>query len=236
MHIYTPPGYEQSKTKHPVFYLYHGGGDDDSGWNTIGRAGFILDNLIAAGKAKPMIVVIPYGSMPVRASSSMADFAQRLPKMQEMFANELLNDVMPFVEKKYRTQTGRDKRALAGLSMSGIQTLNVALSHPELFSYVGVFSSGFFGGSINDAATQYAKTLQDPNFNKNTKLFLIEIGKDNFLLDAYKQTMALLDQHKIKYQYKETDGGHTWINWRCTYRNCVTYSRNELMDSKQPTG
>ncbi|CCH56837.1 putative esterase [Fibrisoma limi BUZ 3] len=214
MHIYTPPGYEQGKTKYPVFYLLHGGGDDDSGWNTIGRAGFILDNLIAAGKAKPMIVVMPNGSMPMPPSSTMADFAQRLPQMQEMFANELLNDVMPYVEKNYRTLAGRDKRALAGLSMGGIQTLNVALLHPELFSYVGVFSSGFFGGTANEAGTRYAKTLQDPAFNKNNKLFLFQIGKDDFLLESCKQTMALFDQHKIKYQYKETDGGHTWINWR----------------------
>lgn len=214
MHVYTPPGYEKGSTKYPVFYLLHGGGDDDSGWNTIGRAGFIFDNLLAAGKAKPMIVVMPNGSMPMPASSGMADFVQRLPKMQEMFADELLKEVMPYVEKNYRALSSPDKRALAGLSMGGIQTLNVALSRPELFSYVGVFSSGFFGGSIDKAGTQYAKALQDPSFNKNKKLFLIEIGKDDFLMDACKQTMALLDQHKIKYQYKETEGGHTWINWR----------------------
>ncbi|MFD2574530.1 esterase [Spirosoma soli] len=214
MHVYTPPGYEQGKTKYPVFYLLHGGGDDDSGWNTIGRASFIFDNLIAAGKAKPMIVIMPNGSMPMPPSSNMADFAKLLPKMQEMFANELTKDVMPYVEKSYRVLTGANNRALAGLSMGGIQTLNVSLSRPELFNYVGVFSSGFFGGSISEAESQYAKTLQDPNFNKNKKLFLFEIGKDDFLMEPCKQTMALFDKHQIKYQYKETDGGHTWINWR----------------------
>ncbi|GAB3548731.1 alpha/beta hydrolase-fold protein [Spirosoma fluminis] len=214
MHVYTPPGYEQGKAKYPVFYLLHGGGDDDSGWNTIGRASFILDNLIAAGKAKPMIVVMPNGSMPLPPSSGMADFAKMLPKMQEMFANELTKDVMPHVEKSYRVLTGASNRALAGLSMGGIQTLNVSLSRPELFNYIGVFSSGFFGGSISEAENQYTKALQDPNFNKNKKVFLFEIGKDDFLMEPCKQTMALLDKHNIKYQYKETDGGHTWINWR----------------------
>ncbi|QJW90358.1 esterase [Spirosoma taeanense] len=214
MHVYTPPGYEKSSAKYPVFYLLHGGGDDDSGWNTIGRAGFILDNLIAAGKAKPMIVVMPNGSMPPPSTTGAPNQSQAMSRMRTLFADELLKDVMPLVEKSYRTLANRENRAIAGLSMGGFQTLDLTLGHPELFNYVGVFSSGFFGSSIDEAETTYARGLQDANFNKGKKLFWIEIGKDDFVMDANKKTLALLDKHQIKYQYRETDGGHTWINWR----------------------
>ncbi|WP_138993740.1 esterase [Larkinella sp. C7] len=213
MHVYTPPGYEKGTTKYPVFYLLHGGGDDDSGWPTVGRAGFILDNLLAAGQAKPMIVVMPNGSMPLPPSSGMPN-PDAMQKMRALFADELLKEIMPYVEKTYRTQPNRENRAIAGLSMGGFQTLDVALSRPELFNYVGVFSSGFFGATIDEAETKYARALNDPGFNKNKKLFWIEIGKDDFVMDANKKTMALLDKHQIKYQYKETSGGHTWTNWR----------------------
>lgn len=213
MHVYTPPGYEKGTTKYPVFYLLHGAGDDDSGWNSIGRAGFILDNLLAANKAKPMIVVMPNGSMPMNLTPG-SNMNQVMSDMRTRFSNELLKDVMPTVEKTYRTLTNRENRAIAGLSMGGFQTLDVTLSHPELFNYVGVFSSGFFGNTIDEADTKYAKALQDPSFNKNKKVFWIEIGKDDFVMDANKKTIALLDKHKIKYQYKETDGGHIWVNWR----------------------
>ncbi len=214
MHVYTPPGYEKSTTKYPVFYLLHGGGDDDSGWNSIGRASFILDNLIAAGKAKPMIMVMPNGSMPASAFPAGTAQNDRMNKMADLFSAELTKEVMPYVEKTYRVLPGRDNRAVAGLSMGGLQTLDVALSNPDLFNYVGVWSSGFFGPTIDAAETKYAKALKDPNFNKNKKLFLLQIGKDDFLMDASNKTKALLDKNQIRYQYKETEGGHTWINWR----------------------
>lgn len=213
MHVYTPPGYEKGATKYPVFYLLHGGGDDDSGWNTVGRAGFILDNLLAAGKVKPMIVVMPNGSMPMPPSTGMPDQGQ-LTRMRTLFANEFRKDIMPHVEKTYRTLPKPENRALAGLSMGGFQTLDLTLTNPELFNYVGVFSSGFFGPTVDEAETQYAKALQDPTFNKTKKLFWIGIGKDDFVMEANKKTLALLDKHQIKYQYKETTGGHTWVNWR----------------------
>ncbi len=213
MHVYTPPGYEKGNTKYPIFYLLHGGGDDDSGWNTIGRAGFILDNLIAAGKAKPMIVVMPNGSMPLPPMNGMPN-AQMMNQLRDLFSSELLKEVMPYVEKNYRTLPNAENRAIAGLSMGGFQTLDVTLTHPELFNYVGVFSSGFFGATADEADTKYAKVLNDPNFNKGKKLFWVSIGKDDFVMDANKKTLALLDKHNIKYQYKESSGGHTWINWR----------------------
>jgi enterochelin esterase family protein len=211
MHVYTPPGYDQGTQKYPVFYLLHGGGDDDSGWPTVGRAGFILDNLLAAGKAKPMIVVMPNGSMPPAPGTPPA---QGMNRTRELFASELTKDVMPYVETKYRVLTKRENRALAGLSMGGYQTLELTLTRPELFDYVGVMSSGLFGASIDDAPTRYATALSDPKFNQNKKLVWVAIGKDDFVMDANKKTLALLDKSGIKYQYKETEGGHTWINWR----------------------
>ena len=213
VHVYTPPGYDKGNAKYPVFYLLHGAGDDDSGWNSIGRAGFIIDNLIAAGKAKSMIVVMPNGSMPLPPQTGMPN-GQTMNQMRDLFSSELLKDVMPMVEKTYRTLNKPEDRALAGLSMGGFQTLDVTMTHPELFDYVGVFSSGFFGATVDEAETKYAKVLNDPSFNKGKKLFWVSIGKDDFVMDANKKTLALLDKHNIKYQYKESSGGHTWINWR----------------------
>jgi enterochelin esterase-like enzyme len=214
MHVYTPPGYEKGTTKYPVFYLLHGGGDDDSGWNSIGRASFILDNLIASGKAKPMVVVMPNGSIPASAFPAGTAPNDRMNKMTDLYTSELTKEVMPYVEKTYRVLANRENRAIAGLSMGGLQTLDLALSNPDLFNYVGVWSSGFFGPTINGAETKYTKALKDPNFNKNKKLFLLQIGKDDFLMEPSNQTKALFDKNQIKYQYKETEGGHTWINWR----------------------
>src|SRR5262249_31525873 len=141
MHIYTPPGYDSSKARYPVFYLLHGGGDEDSGWSTIGRAGFIIDNLLAANKAKPMIVVMPNGGLP--RPSSLPPATPGVPPdpavnaaMQERFTNELLKDVVPFVEKNYRVLPGGANRALAGLSMGGGQTLRTIASNPDQFAYV----------------------------------------------------------------------------------------------------
>src|SRR5215831_19901073 len=144
MHIYFPPGYDSGKERYPVFYLLHGGGDEDSGWSTIGRAGFILDNLIAEKKARPMIVVMPNGSMP------RPDFVPGAPQTPEMqaaqraaqqkFVSELLDNVIPCVEKNYRVLTTRENRAIAGLSMGAGQTLAVAPTHLDKFAWIGVWS------------------------------------------------------------------------------------------------
>ena len=128
MHVYTPPGYESGSAKYPVFYLLHGGGDEDSGWSTIGRAGFILDNLLAAKKARPMIVVMPNGSMPRPADAPAAPpGGPTAAAAQERFADELLKNVIPHVEKNYRVLASRENRAIAGLSMGGAQTLDIAV-------------------------------------------------------------------------------------------------------------
>lgn len=206
MHVYTPPGYATSNQRYPVLYLLHGAGDNDQSWLMAGRANFIFDNLIAAGKAKPMIVVMTAGHTPPAPGGAPAGDA---------YARDLLGDVMPYVERNFRTLNTREQRAIAGLSMGGQQTLNVGLTNLDKFSQLGVFSSGWFG---QDGAATFAKNndkvLSDPKVNDRIRLFWFATGKDDFVLPSTKASLAMLDQHKIKYSYKETEGGHTWPNWR----------------------
>jgi enterochelin esterase-like enzyme len=206
MQVYTPPGYATSGQRYPVFYLLHGGGDNDLSWLMAGRANFVLDNLIAAGKARPMIVVMPAGHVPAAAGAAPAPDA---------FARDLLGDVWPYVERNYRTLPGRENRAIAGLSMGGQQTLNVGLGNLDKFSQLGVFSSGWFG---QDGAATFARSnetlLSDPKLNDRIRLFWFATGKDDFVLPSTKASLAMLDRYKVRYSYKETEGGHTWPNWR----------------------
>ena len=210
MHVYTPPGYATSGQKYPVLYLLHGAGDNDQSWLMAGRANFIFDNLIASGKAKPMIVVMPAGHTP--GAAPVGTVSQPGP---DAFARDLMTDVMPYVEKNYRTLTDRNNRAIAGLSMGGQQTLNVGLTNLDKFSQIGVFSSGWFGqdGAANFARNNQA-VLTDPKINDKIKVFWLATGKDDFVLPSTKASLAMLDQHKVRYSYKETEGAHTWPNWR----------------------
>src|SRR5262249_1443041 len=152
-HVYTPPGYEAGRDKYPVFYLLHGAGDVDDSWTSVGRAGFIIDNLIAANKAKPMIVVMPAGHVngagAALGGQGPASAAQGNPGIgsgPDPFANDFMNDIVPYVEKNYRALTDRQSRAIAGLSMGGNQTLNISMAHLDKFAYIGVFSSGVISG------------------------------------------------------------------------------------------
>lgn len=224
LHVYTPPGYDTSKAKYPVFYLLHGGGDEDSGWSTIGRAGFILDNLIAAKKAKPMIVVMPNGSLP------RPNFVPGAPPnpganaaFQERFASELLKDVVPFVEKTFRVQTGSANRALAGLSMGGGQTMRTVALHPDQFSYVGVWSAGVAVATTADFEQRSATFLKSADqVNKGIKLFEVSCGdKDTLAFAGSKNLDEILKKNNIKHEMHISGGGHTWINWR-QYLNAFT--------------
>lgn len=210
LHVYTPPGYATSGQRYPVLYLLHGAGDNDQSWLMAGRANFIFDNLIAAGKAKPMIVVMPAGHTP--GAAPVGGVSQPGP---DAFARDLINDVVPYVVANYRTLKGRENVAIAGLSMGGQQTLNIGLTNLDKFSQIGVFSSGWFG---QDGAANFARNnpavLADPKINERIKLFWLATGKDDFVLPSTKASLALLDQHKVRYSYKETEGGHTWPNWR----------------------
>src|ERR1051326_4857531 len=219
LHVYTPPGYASGKGTFPVFYLLHGAGDSDDSWTSVGRAGFILDNLISDKKAKPMIVVMPAGHAgPFRAGGPR-------PAVDE-FSQDFLNVIMPLVERNYRVYTDRKHRAMAGLSMGGGQTLNIGVPHLDKFGYLGVFSSGVFGitggnrGGANNAPAgptfeeQHRAILDDPKLKKDLKLFWFVTGKDDFLVETSRATVAMFKKHGFDVVYKETDGAHTWINWR----------------------
>jgi enterochelin esterase family protein len=222
MHVYTPPGYDASSDKYPVFYLLHGGGDEDSGWSTIGRAGFILDNLIAGQKAKPMLVVMPNGSMPRPANPGRvapgqqppADFAKRMAEFQQLFTDELLKDVIPTVEKNFRAKTGAENRALAGLSMGGGQTLTAVSSNPDQFAYIGIWSAGIFGNADEWEKSRATFLDSADKLNKNIKRFDITVGDKDFVLASSKNLDEILKKHGIKHEMRLTEGGHTWINWR----------------------
>lgn len=208
MHIYTPPGYDQLKEALPVLYLLHGGGDNDASWTTVGRANFILDNLLAEGKMKPMVVVMPAGHVPGKG------LAMGAGPDQDPFAKDFLSDIIPYVEKNYRVSARREHRALAGLSMGGIQTMNIALFNPDKFSYVLPLSTGYFPPVLEELEKKYANVLKNPKINQ-WKLFWIAMGGENDI--AYqnnKNTMALFDKYGIKYKYIEVPGGHTFLAWR----------------------
>lgn len=221
MHIYFPPGYEGSKQRYPVFYLLHGGGDEDSGWSTIGRAGFILDNLIAAKKARPMIVVMPNGSLPRPANLTPATpGAPPDPAvggaLQDRFVNELLKDVVPFVERNYRVLAGRENRALAGLSMGGGQTTRAITTNPDQFAYVAVWSAGVNPQATADFEKRAAALLEHAELaNRQIKLFSISCGeKDTLAFNSSKNLAEVLKKRGIQHELHISSGGHTWINWR----------------------
>ncbi len=219
MHVYTPPGYQLGKGRYPVFYLLHGAGDSDDSWWTVGRAGFILDNLIAAGKAKPMVVVMTAGHTgPFR-------FTPGAPRpTRDEFSADFKEVVMPYVEKTYRVLPGRANRAIAGLSMGGMQTLNIGISELGKFAYIGVYSSGVFGitgrGPTGNAPQgpsfeeQNAATLDNAALKKGLKLVWFATGKDDFLVETSRATVEMLKKHGFDVVYKESEGGHTWANWR----------------------
>lgn len=217
LHIYFPAGYDSSKGKYPVFYLLHGGGDEDSGWSTIGRAGFILDNLIAANKAKPMLVVMPNGSLPRPpvVPGAPVDIAAQIT-FQDRFTNELLKDVVPFVEKTYRVTTGSTNRAIAGLSMGGGQTTRVVVTNPDQFSYVGVWSAGVNPQVRDDFEKRNEAFLNSADkLNKQIKLFSLSCGeKDPLAFTGSKNLDEILKKRNIKHEMNISSGAHTWINWR----------------------
>lgn len=207
-YIYTPPGYDQNTNeKYPVLYLLHGGGEDERGWATQGRTDLILDNLIAEGKAKPMLVVMLDGNM------GMSGFGENALRA---FENELKRSVVPFVEQNYRTGTDAKSRALAGLSMGGIQTLYAGMKNTELFSYLGVFSSGWFANqpALSTPHYDFIKA-NNPVIRNNLKLLWIAMGgKEDIAYNNCKVMLTKFDELNLKYTYSEYPGGHTWPVWR----------------------
>ncbi len=218
MHVYTPPGYEKGEGKYPVFYLLHGAFDCDASWSTVGRAGFILDNLIAAGKAKPMIVVMPMGHTGPFRFGPPGDFERQMNE----FLDDFTKDLKPYVESHYRIKGDRANRAIAGLSMGGSQTLNIAFGQLTDYGYIGVYSSGIFGiaGGFGGAApnTQWEdshkSTLDDAELKKGLSLVWFGCGKDDFLVQTSKATVDMLKKHGFEVVARDSEGGHTWLNWR----------------------
>jgi enterochelin esterase-like enzyme len=226
MHIYTPPGYEAGAAKYPVFYLLHGAGDSDDSWTSVGRANFILDNLIAAKKAVPMIVVMPAG----HTTREMMRAPTNGPAARDEFAEDFVNDIMPYVEKHYRVLSDRKHTAIAGLSMGGGQTLNISMSHLDRFAYVGVFSSGVFGRGPRRAAAdgtpappptvpaewiqQHSSDLDNQSLKAGLKLLWFSTGSEDALAPTSKVTVAMLSEHGFKPIFLESGGAHTWLNWR----------------------
>ncbi|NGP77386.1 esterase [Balneolaceae bacterium YR4-1] len=216
MHVYTPPGYESGEGQYPVFYLLHGAYDSDDAWSTVGRAGFILDNLIAEGKAKPMIVVMPDGH------TGPFGYGDELP--MDEFIQDFKNDIKPYVESHYRVKANRENRAMAGLSMGGAHTLGIAIPNLDEYAYIGVFSSGVFGlvnndGSVVEASeTAYVKqnseVLSNDDLKEGLELFWFATGKEDFLLDITRATVTMFEDYDFDVVYEETEGAHTWLVWR----------------------
>lgn len=217
MHVYTPPGYEaESDRKYPVLYLLHGAFDCDDAWSTVGRAGFILDNLIAKKLAEPMVVVMPAGHT--------GPFSFRPGGLAtDEFDRDFVADIQPYVESHYRVHTNRANTAIAGLSMGGAQTLSIGIPHLGKFAYLGVFSSGVFGidrhGPGRDSSgpsweERNKQYLEDAALKEELELVWFATGKDDFLLETSRHTAEMLKKYDFDVTYKETEGGHTWINWR----------------------
>ena len=206
MHIYTPPGYEKNQEKYPIFYLLHGFSDNDNAWPTVGRAGFILDNMIAAGKIKPMVVVMPA----LHTSTDMrrgAGILQRSGNRGDEFTEDFLNDIMPYAETHYRVLTDRLHRAMAGLSMGGMTTHRIALAHLDKFSYIGLFSGSTISASeITDV----------PTFKNDIKALFMSCG-DRENPDGLKTSQNDLANVGIKSTiFVQPNADHEWRVWRAS--------------------
>lgn len=224
--VYTPAGYETTKTKYPVLYLLHGGGGDEEAWSDLGRLSQILDNLIALGKAKPMIVVMPNNNMAEPAAPNVLFKEPAKGKPGELIASgratvdEAFPDVVNFTESHYRVIKDKQHRAMAGLSMGGEYTFATSRRFPDYFDYIGIFSPALFWGNggktkVTDDQLDLCKKQLATLFKKQPKLYFLAIGTTDFLYEADMQWKAeLLDKPGYPVQYHESEGGHTWRNWR----------------------
>jgi enterochelin esterase-like enzyme len=213
--IYTPPGYDKGSGKYPVLYLLHGNGEAQNGWVMNGRANIILDNLTADRKARPMLVVMPQGHALqgagvgplVRIPGETGMFSDRFPK-------DLLEDVIPLVERNYRVIANADHRAIAGLSMGGGQALSIGLNHLDVFRWVLGFSAAIGGQFINTEETLHT-VLSDPAAaNRRLRLLWVSCGKQDFLYQANRQFVDTLTAKGVKVTYREPEGSHVWSVWR----------------------
>ncbi len=218
--VYTPPGYEQSNSNFPVLYLLHGAGGDEEAWIALGRTAQIMDNLIAQGKAKPMIVVMPNGNViqdaaPGEGNEGMYKPAFMIPKTMDGTYEANFSDIIKFVESNYQVKADKANRAIAGLSMGGYHTLHISRFYPNTFDYMGLFSAAIMPreDATNKVYSDIDGTLKT-QMDNGYKLYWIGIGKTDFLYDANTAYRAKLDAMGMPYTYIESEGGHIWRNWR----------------------
>ena len=223
--VYTPPGYDtNSREKYPVVYIQHGGGEDETGWAVQGKTDIILDNLIAEGKAKPMIVVISNGNViaPGRA------FGGYSSKGMAPFKEEMTKNIVPFIDANYRTLPDADNRAICGLSMGGGQSFFVGLESPEYFGSVGVFSTGLFGGirtsgSGFDAEKEIPGLLsKSDEFNKKLDLFYISCGEQDMRIEHTQKAVKTMRENGLEVEFNSFPGDHEWQVWRKSLHDFAT--------------
>jgi enterochelin esterase family protein len=224
--VYTPPGYDKSNAKFPVYYLLHGNGETQNGWVMNGRANIILDNLIAEGKAQPMIVVMPHGH-PIQSASvgpyqEGPSAAEQGLRNYKLFTKELLEQIIPTVERNYRVHTDADHRAIGGLSMGAMQSVAIGLAHPELFHYVLAYSGGFgslgvdSSGANVETQAPWKELLANPTVaKKSLRLLFLGCGQDEAgLLGPGKKLASLLREKGIRAEWADYPGGHVFSVWR----------------------
>jgi enterochelin esterase-like enzyme len=213
LHVYLPPGYEKGDSRYPVLYLNHGGGDDDSKWTSEdprsgGNAHLILDNLIAAGKAKPMIIVMPN-------TRGIASASPPAPGKDDACTQEYLKDIIPYIESHYRAKPGRENRALAGLSMGGFVVMNTGLSHLDDFGELYVYSSGYLGDGAGAFEENFRALLEDPKTNDLLRVpFYMAAGETDIALTNGQKTLSVLNKYGVRNFWVLSSGGHDWTNWR----------------------
>ena len=217
MTVYTPAGYEAGYRNYPVLYLLHGMGGDEEAWVATGRVAEIMDNLIADGKAEPMIVVMPNGCMRHDAAPGYSAEGFYKPYMSGSMDGsfeEYFDEVVEWVDAHYRTYPTKERRAIAGLSMGGFHAMQISKLYPDMFDYVGLFSAAIYRGEDGVSMYENLEEALAEQFARGVALYWIGIGKDDFLYDENTKFRVLLDSKDYEYEYVESAGGHTWRNWR----------------------
>jgi enterochelin esterase family protein len=206
MLVYTPPGFNATgKTKYPVLYLIHGGSDTEETWTKVGRANLIADNLIAQGKAKPMIIVMPYGNV--------------RPKPMADFTKDVISDIIPFIEANYPVIKESGGRAIAGFSVGGGQTLNIGFTNTDKFSYICSYAPYTATDEFKKNFTNWSPDA--PRINEQLKLFTISVGTGDFLYESVKENIAMFKEKNIKVEPFIVPGGHTWMNCKLFLANSL---------------
>lgn len=218
--VYTPAGYEKGDKRYPVFYLLHGMGGDENAWVELGRAAQVLDNMIAQGKAEPMIVVMTNGNAALQAAPGESSLGFKapsinLPKTMEGSFEQHFPEVVNYIDKNYRTKAEKKSRAIAGLSMGGFHSMHISKQYPDMFDYVGLFSAAIMPNeNVSSPVYDNLEAKLKIQFDKKPALYWIAIGDKDFLYQANCDYRKMLDDKGYKYTYRESPDGHIWKNWR----------------------